>query len=92
MDGPRRAAVPVTSPFQEFDFEVTGLRGKRMRVLVDIPTDDAGVPQDLPAGATDVIALDDEVGPNLSIGVHLAGDPAVTAYVRYDQLALYTDQ
>ena len=82
----------MTGHFQEFDSDTTGLRGKRMRVLVDIPTDDAGVPQDLPAGTTDVVSLDDEVGPNLSVRVHLAGDPGTTAYVRYDQLALNTDQ
>lgn len=83
---------PMTSQFQEFDYAVSGLRGKRMRVLVDIPTDDAGVPQDLPAGTTDVVGLDDEVGPNLSVAVHPAGDPDATVCIRYDQLALYTDQ
>jgi hypothetical protein len=37
---------------QPLRFDSPGLAGRRMRLLTDIPTDDAGVPQDLPAGIT----------------------------------------
>jgi hypothetical protein len=69
-------------------YDQTGLRGKRLRVLVAEPTNDAGYDADLPAGITQVITIDDEPNPNLTLRVHPPDDPARIAYVRYDQLAL----
>lgn len=78
--------------FRRFSYETTGLSGRRMRLLTNIPTDDAGVPQDLPQGITDVVSDDDQVGPNLSLRVHPVGDPTQIAYVAFDQLAIYKEQ
>lgn len=77
--------------YHKFRYDTKGLRGKRLRLLTAVPTDDAGVPQDLPVGATDVISTDDEVGPNLSVRVHPPDDPKNIAYVAFDQLALYDE-
>lgn len=79
--------------WQRFVVDATGLKGKRLQVLTDLPTDDAAVPQDqLPRGITDVIADDDEVSMNLTVRVYPVGQPTTIAYIRYDQLALYDDQ
>jgi hypothetical protein len=75
--------------FHQFPYDTTGLRGKRLRVLSDIPVNDAGVPQDLPEGIIDVIAIDDEPNINLSIRVHPLDDPTRIAFVGFEQLALY---
>jgi hypothetical protein len=78
--------------FHSFHSEVTGLKGKLLRIVTDLPTDDAAVPQDqLPHGITDVIADDDEVSVNLTVRVYPVGDPSTIAYIRYDQLALYNN-
>ena len=78
--------------FHRFSYEATGLSGRRMRLLTDIPTNDAGVPQDLPLGITDVISSDEVVGPNLSLRVHPVGEPSQIAYVAFDQLAIYDNE
>ncbi len=78
--------------FHRFSYEATGLSGRRMRLLTDIPTNDAGVPQDLPLEITDVISSDDVVGPNLSLRVYPVGEPSQIAYVAYDQLAIYDNE
>lgn len=78
--------------FHRFRYDTTGLSGRRLRLLTDMPTDDAGVPQDLPVGITEVISTEDEVGPNLSVRVHPLNDPTQIAYVAFDQLAIYDDQ
>jgi hypothetical protein len=78
--------------FHRFSYEATGLSGLRMRLLTDIPTNDAGVPQDLPVGITEVISDDDVVGPNLSVRVHPVGEPTQIAYVAFDQLAIYDNE
>jgi hypothetical protein len=75
--------------FHQFRYDMTGLKGKRLRVLTDIPTDDAAVPQDLRVGITDVIADDDTVSVSLTVRVHPVDNPTQIAYVRFDQLALY---
>ena len=75
--------------FHQFPYDTTGLRGKRLRVLSDIPVNDAGVPQDRPAGITDVIAIDDEPNINLSVRVHPPGNPNCVAFVGFEQLAIY---
>ncbi len=82
--------VPVGTDYRALSYDAAGLRGKRLRVLAEIPTDGM-VPADLPAGITDVIALDDEPDVFSNIQVHPVGDPATVANVRYDQLALYTE-
>ena len=78
--------------FHRFSYEATGLSGRRMHLLTDIPTNDAGVPQDLPEGITEVISDDDVVGPNLSVRVHPVDDPTQIAYVAFDQLAIYDNE
>ncbi|OBG70970.1 MULTISPECIES: hypothetical protein [unclassified Mycobacterium] len=59
--------------------------------MTDVPTNDAGYPQDLPKGITDVIAIDDTPNINLSVRVHPPNDPAKIAFVAFDQLALYDE-
>ncbi|MCV7050130.1 hypothetical protein H7H82_05860 [Mycobacterium heidelbergense] len=78
--------------FRRFRYDITGLTGRRLRLLTDLPTDDAGVPQDLPEGITEVVSTEDEVGPNLSVRVHPLDDPTQIAYVAFDQLAVYDDE
>ena len=78
--------------FHRFSYEATGLSGRRMHLLTDIPTNDAGFPQDLPEGITEVISADDVVGPNLSVRVHPVDDPTQIAYVAFDQLAIYDNE
>jgi hypothetical protein len=80
-----------TRKFKQFRYDQTGLRGQLLRLLTDDPTDDAGVPQDLPPRITDVVSTNDEVGPNLSVRVHPPDDPGCIAYVALDQLALYEE-
>lgn len=82
----------VAGTFHRFSYEATGLSGRRMRLLTDIPTNDAGVPQDLPLGITEVMSSDDVVGPNLSLRVHPVGKPSQIAYVAFDQLAIYDNE
>jgi hypothetical protein len=86
------AASEAQEGYHRFSYEATGLSGRRMRLLTDIPTNDAGVPQDLPIGITDVISNDDVVGPNLSVRVYPADDPTQIAYVAFDQLAIYDNE
>lgn len=75
------------------EVEMTGLKGRMLRLLTDEPTDDAGDSQDqLPSGITDVISVRDTVSPNLTVRVHPVGDPHTIAYIRVDQLALYDEQ
>ena len=76
-------------PFRRFRYDVTGLRGKRLRLLTDMPTSDSGNPQDALIGITDVIAIDDTPSVFLDVRVHALDDPARTGLVRFDQLALY---
>lgn len=82
----------VDARFRQFRYDATGLRGKRLRLLTDMPTNDAGDPQDLPEGVTDVIAVDDTPRVLRSVRVHPPGDPDRIAVVAFDQLALYEDQ
>lgn len=77
----------------QFDAEMTGLKGRRLRVLTDIPTDGMA-PVDLPPDTTDVTIVDDDVSVFLTVRVHPVDDlhAAVVVPVRFDQLALYDDQ
>jgi hypothetical protein len=79
--------------FHRFRYDTTGLHGKRLRVLTDMPTNDAGWPQDqLPKGITEVIAIDNEPNVNLSVRVHPPQNPNCVAFVAFDQLAIYDEQ
>lgn len=68
----------------------TGLAGVTAKLVTNEPTDDAGWPADLPQGTTEVVVVDDTPGPTLTVRVHPVGNPAGTAYVRFDQLAVPT--
>jgi hypothetical protein len=87
-----RSSSDKTRTFHQFRYDATGLRGKRLRLLTDMPTNDAGDPQDDLIGVTDVVAVDDTPGVFLSLRVHPVGEPNRTAIVAIDQLALYDDQ
>jgi hypothetical protein len=78
--------------FHQFRYDTAGLRGKRLWVLSDIPVNDAGVPQGLPEGITEAIAIDNESNINLSVRVDAPDDPHCVAFVGFEQLALYDDQ
>jgi hypothetical protein len=86
------AASEAQEGYHRFSYEATGLSGRRLRLLAKIPTNDAGFPQDLPEGITDVISDDDVVGPNLSVRVHPVDKPTQIAYVAFDQLAIYDNE
>lgn len=79
-------SLPNCTPFPYFQ---KGLRGKRLRLLVTYPTDDAGADSDLPRGTLDVIALSDTPNINLNVRVNPVGNPERVAFVSFDQLALY---
>jgi hypothetical protein len=75
-----------------FRYDATGLRGKRMRLMDDFPTSDAGHPQEALIGLTDVICLDDTPSVLHNLQVHPVGQPDTVALVEFTQLALYDDQ
>ena len=75
-----------------FRYDATGLRGKRMRLMDDLPTSDAGHPQRALIGRTDVICLDDTPSVMHNLRVHPVGQPDTVALVEFSQLALYDDQ
>jgi hypothetical protein len=62
-----------------------------MRPMTDLPTDDAGDPQEELIGHTDVIALEDTLSVFHSLRVHPVGQPNTVAVVGFDQLALDDD-
>jgi hypothetical protein len=92
MMPPQPEAQGHAGTFHVFRYDATGLRGKRMRLLTDLPTNDAGDPQDDLIGHTDVIALDDTPSVFHSLRVHPVDDPDTIAIVAIDQLALYDQQ
>jgi hypothetical protein len=69
-------------------YDQTGLAGQTARLLTDLPTDDAGVPADLPDGTAEVVVVDDTPNPTLTLRVHPVGSAADTSFVRFDQLAV----
>jgi hypothetical protein len=79
-------------PLTPLRYDQSGLRGRRARILVDEPTDEIDWPADLPAGIKTVVILDDTPNPHHTLLVHPIDDPARTALVVYDQLALCEDQ
>lgn len=79
-------------PFRPLRYDTTGLRGRKLRLVTDYPTDDAGIDADLPAGIADVVAIDDTPNVTFSVQVHPVDDPTRIAFVAFDQLALYSDE
>ena len=75
--------------FRRFRYDANGLRGKRMRLLDDLPTSDAGHPQEALIGITDVICLDETPNVMHDLRVHPVGQPDIVARVEFRQLALY---
>jgi hypothetical protein len=75
-----------------FRYDTTGLRGKRMRLMDDLPTSDAGHPQEALIGLTDVVCLDDTPSVLHNLRVHPVGQPDAVALVEFTQLALYDEQ
>jgi hypothetical protein len=80
---------PKVHPFR---YDATGLRGKRMRLMDDLPTSDSGRPQEALIGLTDVICLDDTPSVLHNLRVHPVGQPDTVALMGFDQLALYDEQ
>jgi hypothetical protein len=78
--------------FRHFAYDATGLQGKRMRLVDDLPTSDAGRPQEALIGVTDVICLDDTPSVLLNLRVHPVGLPDTVGLVEFDQLAVYDNQ
>ena len=74
-----------------FQYDATGLRGKRMRLMDDLPTSDAGWPQEALTGVTDIICRDDTPNVMHDLRVHPVGQPETVARVEFRQLALYDD-
>lgn len=75
-----------------FRYDATGLRGKRMRLMQDLPTSDAGQPQEALMGLTDVVCFDDTPNVMYDLRVHPVGQPDIVAFVGFTQLALYDDE
>jgi hypothetical protein len=88
----RNQKAPGSQPaFRRFRFDATGLAGRRMRILVEHPEDDAGRDSDLPPGTTDVIAIDDTPSVFLELRVHPVDLPERIAHVRFDERGLYDE-
>ena len=77
---------------RHFRYDATGLRGKRMRLIVDDPTSDAGWTQETLLGVTDVICLDDTPDVMHDLRVHPVGRPDIVARVEFRQLALCPEE
>jgi hypothetical protein len=61
--------------FRQFRYDATGLRGKRMRLMDDLPTGDSGRPQEALMGLRDVICLDDTPSVLHNLRGHPVGHP-----------------
>jgi hypothetical protein len=91
-------AIPAHDPpggdarFHQFRYDTTGLRGRRLRLVTDLPTSDSGRPQEALIGLRDVICLDDTPSVLHNLRVHPVGQPGAVALVAFDQLALYDNQ
>lgn len=75
-----------------FRYDATGLRGRRMRLMDDMPTSDAGHIQEALIGVTDVICLDDTPNVMHDLNVHPVDRPEVVCRVEFRQLALYDEE
>jgi hypothetical protein len=74
---------------RHFRYDAAGLRGKRMRLMDDLPTSDAGHIQEVLIGVIDVICLDDTPDVMHDLRVHPVGRPDLVARVEFRQLAIY---
>lgn len=74
-----------------FRYDATDLQGKRMRLVDDLPTSDAGHVQEGLIGVTDVICLDDTPSVTHDLAVHPVGRPDIVGRVEFRQLALYDE-
>ena len=83
--------TPQQGELRHFRYDASGLRGKRMRLMVELPTSDAGHIQESLRGVTDVICLDDTPNVMHDLRVHPVGRPDVVAHVEFRQLAIYDD-
>jgi hypothetical protein len=72
-------------------FDQTGLRGRRARIRVDRATDHLGREVNLPADVKDIMIVNDEVSPFMTVLVCPVNDPTRRAYIAYDQLELTGD-
>lgn len=82
----RRDDARTCHPFR---YDATGLRGKRMRLIDDLPTSDAGHMQEALIGVTEVICVDETPNVMHDLRVHPVGHPELVARVEFRQLALY---
>jgi hypothetical protein len=89
MESSRCENREAVSTYRRFRYDATGLCGKRMRLLDDLPTSDAGHVQETLIGVTEVICLDDTPSVMHDLRVHAVGQPGVVARVEFRQLALY---
>lgn len=88
---PEGIARPLTGQpaLRPFRSDLTPLRGRRLRIMTEIPTDDTGTPQPLPS--QEVIADADTVGPGLTVRVRSPQTPGLTAHIAWNQLAFYDE-
>lgn len=87
---PRRP-VDGTAILRPFRSDLSALRGRRLRVIADVPTDDTSIPQPLPQGPQDVIAETHTIGPGLTVAVRSPRAPETVAHVAWHQLAFYDE-
>lgn len=74
---------------ETFRFDATGLHGRRMRLVDDLPTSDAGQVQEILIGVRDVICVDDTPDVMHNLRVHPVDRPNAVALVEFRQLRLY---
>jgi hypothetical protein len=83
--------MPQQGEVRHFRYDAIDLRGKRMRLMDELPTSDAGHIQESLRGVTDVICLDDTPNVMHDLRVHPVGRPDVVAPVEFRQLAIYDE-
>lgn len=72
-------------------YDQTGLKGQTAVLLTDLPTNDAGVPADLPQGTTHVVIIEDTPNATLTLQVHPVGEARPVVFIDHAQLSLVTD-
>ncbi|MFN6554651.1 DUF7161 family protein [Mycolicibacterium septicum] len=72
-------------------YDQTGLHGRLAMLLTDLPTNDAGVPVDLPRGTTHVEIIEDTPNATLTLQAHPVGEAGRVVFIDHAQLALVTD-
>ncbi|WP_156671394.1 MULTISPECIES: hypothetical protein [unclassified Mycobacterium] len=74
-----------------FRYDATGLLGKQMRLVDELPTSDAGHIQEGLIGVSAVICLDDTPSVTHDLTVHPLGQPDSVGRVEFRQLAFYDE-